>query len=94
MLTVSIILNFVLILGLVYMVFVHTGIIEDKDKNFLPDSIEEKVKKMKSDLAEMKERLSDELEDVADAVKEVGDQIEDIPGAISTKRKGRKKNVS
>lgn len=90
MLQASIILNVVLILVVAYMVFVHTGLIKDEDKNFIPDSIESKVKKMKADLAEMKARLGEELEDVAEAVKEVGNQIDDIPEALSTKRKGRK----
>lgn len=90
MLQASIILNVVLILALVYMIFVHTGLIKDEDKNFIPDSIEDKVKTMRADLAEMKARLGEELEDVAEAVKEVGNQIDDIPDALSTKRKGRK----
>ena len=90
MLQASIILNVVLILALAYMIFVHTGLIKDEDKNFIPDSIESKVKKMKADLAEMKSRLSEEIEDVTEAVKEVGDQLGDIPDALTTKRKGRK----
>ena len=91
MLTASIILNFVLILALVYMIFVHTGLIKDEDKNFLPDTLEDKAKKMKADIKRMKTRLADELDDVGEAIKEVGDQLDDIPKAISgKKRAGRK----
>lgn len=91
MLQASIILNVVLLLSLLYVIFIHTDIIKDEDKNFLPDTLEDKAKKMKADLKEMKTRLADEIDDVGEAIKEVGDQLDDIPKAISgKKRAGRK----
>lgn len=91
MLQASIILNVVLSLSLLYVIFIHSDIIKDEDKNFLPDTLEDKAKKMKADLKEMKTRLADEIDDVGEAIKEVGDQLDDIPKAISgKKRAGRK----
>lgn len=89
----SIIINVVLLIAIVYLVFVHIGTIKDEDKNFIPDSLEDKVKGIKQDISEIKSRLGEEIGDVKDAVKEVGDQLGDIPDALKTKRKGRKKNV-
>lgn len=89
----SIIINFVLLLALVYMIFVHIGFFKDEDKNFIPDSLEAKVKDLKEDISEIKSRVGEELDDVKDAVKEVGNQLDDIPAAMKTKRKGRKKNA-
>ena len=89
----SIIINVILLIAIVYLVFVHIGAIEDEDKNFIPDSLEDKVKGIKQDISEIKSRLGEEVGDVKDAVKEVGDQLGDIPDALKTKRKGRKKNV-
>jgi hypothetical protein len=89
----SIIINVILLIAIVYLVFVHIGTIKDEDKNFIPDSLEDKVKGIKQDISEIKSRLGEEIGDVKDAVKEVGDQLGDIPDALKTKRKGRKKNV-
>ena len=89
----SIIINVVQLIAIVYLVFVHIGTIKDEDKNFIPDSLEDKVKGIKQDISEIKSRLGEEIGDVKDAVKEVGDQLGDIPDALKTKRKGRKKNV-
>jgi len=90
MLTFSIILNIILLLSLIYVIFVHIGSVKDENKNFIPDSVEDKVKKIKNDISEIKARLSEELSDVKEAVKEVGNQMDDIPDAFKTKRKGRK----
>ena len=92
MLEFSIILNVILLGALIYMIFVHVGFVKDEDKNFIPDSIEDKFAQLKKDVVEIKSRLGEELSDVGDAVKEVGNQIDDIPGAFKTKRKGRKPN--
>ena len=89
----SIIINVILLIAIVYLVFVHIGSIKDEDKNFIPDSLEDKVKGIKQDISEIKSRLGEEIGDVKDAFKEVGDQLGDIPDALKTKRKGRKKNV-
>ena len=40
----SIIINVILLIAIVYLVFVHIGAIKDEDKNFIPDSLEDKVK--------------------------------------------------
>ena len=91
--TTSIIINFVLIIALVYVIFVHIGFVKDEDKNFIPDSFDNKIKNLKKDISEIKTRVGEEIDDVKDAVKEVGNQLDDIPDALKTKRKGRKKNA-
>lgn len=91
MLTFSIILNFVLVLALVYVIFLHTGLIKDEDKDFIADSVEKKIADVKEDVGQFKSRVGQELGDVVDAVKEVGNQIGDLPGAVTGKdRAGRK----
>jgi len=91
MLTFSIILNFVLLLALVYVIFLHLGFIKDEDKDFIADKLEKKVADIKEDVGEFKSRVGEELGDVVDAVKEVGNQIGDLPGAVTGRqRAGRK----
>lgn len=92
MLETSVILNVILLVGLIYMIFIHIGVIKDKDKDFIPDSVEDKFTQLKEDITEIKGRLSEELSDIGKAVKEVGNQIGDVPGVFKTKRKGRKPN--
>lgn len=91
MFTFSIILNFVLLLALVYVIFLHLGFIKDEDKDFIADKLEKKVADIKEDVGEFKSRVGEELGDVVDAVKEVGNQIGDLPGAVTGRqRAGRK----
>jgi len=92
MLTFSIILNVILAIALTYVIFLHYGAIKDEDKDFIPDTLEDKFAQLKKDVVDIKDRLGEELSDVGDAVKEVGNQIDDIPGAFKSKRKGRKPN--
>ena len=89
----SIIINVILLIAIVYLVFVHIGAIKDEDKNFIPDSLEDKVKGIKQDISEIKSRLGEEIGDVKDAVKEVGDQLGDIPDALKTKRTSGLENI-
>tara|TARA_R110000803_G_scaffold22060_2_gene55093 strand:+ start:7736 stop:7987 length:252 start_codon:yes stop_codon:yes gene_type:complete len=80
MTTVWIILGIVVILGFSLLYGYKTGKITDKDGDFIPDELEERV-----------ERVKEELVDVKNAIKEVGNQIGDIPKAIKGEtRTGRK----
>ena len=57
-----------------------SGKLTDKDGDFIPDELEQRV-----------ERVKQELNDVKEAVKEVGNQLGDIPSAVKGKtRTGRK----
>ena len=81
---ISLIVNF--ILGLM-----HLNKIKDEDKDFIPDAIEDKVKKIKNETKHRAKRIKEELSDVGAAIKEVGNQIGDLPDAAKGKtRKGRK----
>ena len=91
MLQVSLILNGVLLVVSGYQLFLLTGKIQDNDKDFIPDDLENKVADIKEKSAMIKKRLAEEVNDIKEAIKEVGNQIDDIPEAFSTKRKGRKK---
>jgi len=80
----SLLANF--ILGLM-----HLKKIKDEDKNFIPDVIEDKAKKIKEETKHRAKRIKEELNDVGAAIKEVGNQIGDLPDAAKGKtRKGRK----
>ena len=69
------------------------GLTQDENKNFIPDSIEDKFNKLKEELSHRVDRVGEELKDVSEAIKEVGNQIGDVPKAASGKeRKGRKKD--
>jgi gas vesicle protein len=91
MLQFSLILNGVLLVVSGYQLFLLTGKIQDNDKDFIPDDLEDKVADIKEKSAMIKKRLAEEVNDIKEAIKEVGNQIDDIPQAFSTKRKGRKK---
>jgi len=83
-LVISLIVNF--ILGLM-----HLNKIKDEDKDFIPDAIEDKAKKIKAEAKHRAKRIKEELNDVGAAIKEVGNQIGDLPDAAKGKtRKGRK----
>ena len=91
MLQFSLILNGVLLVISGYQLFLYMGKIQDNDKDFIPDDLENKVADIKEKSAMIKKRLAEEVNDIKEAIKEVGNQIDDIPQAFSTKRKGRKK---
>jgi ABC-type Fe3+-hydroxamate transport system substrate-binding protein len=76
-----------LIIGTVIYLY-KSGKIEDKDGNFIPDVIEEKVEEVKQRAA----RVADEVKDVAAAAKEVVKQSKDVVNAAkgNTTRKGRR----
>jgi hypothetical protein len=76
-----------LIIGTVIYLY-KSGKIEDKDGNFIPDVIEEKVEEVKQRAA----RVVEEVRDVATATKEVVKQSKDVVNAAkgNTTRKGRR----
>lgn len=67
------------------------GLFEDKNDNNVPDIVEEKVKKVKSEVVSRAKEVSKEISDVKEAVKEVGKQLSHVPNAVAgKKRSGRK----
>jgi molybdopterin biosynthesis enzyme MoaB len=76
-----------LIIGTVIYLY-KSGKIEDKDGDFIPDAIEEKVEEVKQRAA----RVAEEVKDVAAAAKEVVKQSKDVVNAAkgNTTRKGRR----
>ena len=76
-----------------YLVMLYKGKIKDTDKDFIADSVEDKVEEIQTNAVNKFKRLKEELKDVATSIKEVGNQIEDLPKSLKKKRTGRKKNV-
>ena len=69
----------------------HLNKIKDQNKNFIPDSIEEKAKKVKEATMHRLSRVKEELIDIKNSIAEVGNQIGDLPDAVKGKtRTGRK----
>lgn len=86
----------IIILGLsvlanIVLGLMHLGKIKDADKDFIPDTVEDKAIKVKEQTMHRLGRIKEELADVGAAIKEVGNQIGDLPDAAKGKtRKGRK----
>ena len=76
-----------------YLVMLYKGKIKDTDKDFIADSVEDKIEEIHTNAVNKFSRLKEELKDVATSIKEVGNQIEDLPKSLKKKRTGRKKNV-
>jgi molybdopterin biosynthesis enzyme MoaB len=87
MLTIIISVIALLIIGTVIYLY-KSGKIQDKDGDFIPDVIEEKVEEVKQRAT----RVADEVKDVAAAAKEVVKQSKDVVNAAkgNTTRKGRR----
>ena len=87
MLTIIISVIALLIIGTVIYLY-KSGKIEDKDGDFIPDTIEEKVEEVKQRAT----RVAEEVKDVASAAKEVVKQSKDVVNAAkgNTTRKGRR----
>ena len=76
-----------LIGGAIWVGTKYFGLFSDKDKDGIPDEVEDTVKEVKR----RAKRVKEELKDVKDAAKDVVDQVGDIAGAVKGKpRKGRK----
>jgi non-homologous end joining protein Ku len=72
----------------------RTKKIEDKNNNYIPDAIEDKIEDAKEVVKEIKSRVEQvkaEAADVVEAVKEVAKQSGDVvQAAKGNKRKGKK----
>ena len=74
------------------------GLAKDRDKDGIPDEVEDKVEDVKEavekttkEVKRRAKRVKEELKDVADAAKDVVEQVGDIKEAVKGKpRKGRK----
>lgn len=86
----------IIILGLslvanIVLALMHLNKIKDEDKDFIPDVIEEKAKKIKEATMHRLSRVKEELTDIKNSIAEVGNQIGDLPDAVKGKtRTGRK----
>mgnify|MGYP003154305611 CR=1 FL=1 len=76
-----------------YLVMLYKGKIKDTDKDFIADSVEDKIEEIHTNAVNKFSRLKEELKDIVVSIKEVGNQIEDLPKALKNKRTGRKKNA-
>ena len=76
-----------------YLVMLYKGKIKDIDKDFIADSVEDKIEEIHANAVNKFSRLKEELKDIVVSIKEVGNQIEDLPKALKNKRTGRKKNA-
>lgn len=95
MMTVLLILSALVVAGAVTFFLMKTGKIEDKDRNNIPDVVEEKLKEVKDVAKVVKERAKrvvEESKDVVEAAKKVVKQSKDIVTAANgnQSRKGRK----
>lgn len=90
----TVLLVFLAIAGIALLcIFLHRlGQIRDLDNNYIPDAVDDKVKKVKEDVTRIKKevkqrtkRVKQEMSEVIDAVKEVGNQAEDVIDAVKGK---------
>jgi F0F1-type ATP synthase membrane subunit b/b' len=93
--TILVIIGVIAVLGVIYYIVWKKGHINDRDKDLIPDEVEDAVADVKKVAKEVKRRgknVKKELKDVVKAAKEVGNQLGDVGAAITgKKRQGRKK---
>ena len=96
--TILIILGILAVGIAVYLYFYKTGKINDRDKDYIPDEVEDavdeskaKVKKTVTKVKRRAKRVKEELADVKDAIKEVGSQLKDVGQAAKGKRRSGRK---
>ena len=76
-----------LIGGAIWVGTKYFGLFSDRDKDGIPDEVEDTAKEVKR----RAKRVKEELSDVKDAIKDVADQAGDIGAAVKGEpRKGRK----
>lgn len=89
-----IILVAAVVAGAIWVATKYFGLFSDKDKDGIPDKVEDKVadaKKVAAQVKERAQRVKEELKDVVDAAKDVVDQSKDVVDAAKGgSRKGRK----
>ncbi len=93
--TILVIIGVIAVLGATYYIDWKKGLINDRDKDLVPDEVEDAVEDVKKVAKEVKRRgknVKKELKDVVEAAKEVGNQLGDVGAAVKgKKRQGRKK---
>ena len=93
MITILITVSILVVLSaavIIYLANLHNGGIKDIDKDFIPDSVEEKTKQIKEEIAQRHANVKLEIEDVTKAIGDAIDGLDDIPkAAAGAKRKGR-----
>ncbi len=80
--------------AVVLVILQKKGIIGDRDGDFIPDAVEDSVKKVKDTAKEVKrraKRVKEEINDVAAELKKAAAQVKDIkPAAQGKPRRGNK----
>jgi hypothetical protein len=85
MITLIILISIISVLStvaIIYLANLHNGRIKDVDKDFIPDVVEERAKRVK-------EEVGDIVQDLANAIDGIDDVVDAAKGS---KRKGRPKN--
>lgn len=83
--------TFLVILGLllagaaVYFFFLHSGKIEDKDGDFIPDAVEEKVEEVKADVKRTVKKVKEKVDVVEENLGDVIDEVKEIATVIKGK---------
>ena len=93
MLTFWIIIGVVIAAFVTYAIFYKQGKINDADKDFIPDEVEEVVEDIKETAKEVKrraKRVKEELSDVKASAKEIAEEVKDVVDAASGKSKKRR----
>ena len=80
---------FFIIAGLVgiaiatYLVMLYTGRVKDEDKNFIPDSVDEKIEDAKELIDDIKETVDEVADEIADVIDEAKDVVSVIKGKVT-----------
>ena len=93
MLTFWIIVGVIVAAGIAYAIFYKQGKINDADKDFIPDEVEEVVEDIKDTAKEVKRRarrVKEELADVKASAKDLAGEVKDVVEAASGKSKKRR----
>tara|TARA_B110000046_G_scaffold64963_1_gene72427 strand:+ start:457 stop:759 length:303 start_codon:yes stop_codon:yes gene_type:complete len=92
--TILVIIGISTVLSVIYYVAWKKGHINDRDKDLIPDEVEDVIEDVKETVEETKRRVEEvkeELKDVVVATKEVIEQSKDVIDAVKgKKRRGRK----
>ena len=73
----------VAVVAAAYFVLLYTGKVKDEDKNFIPDSVDEKIDEAKELVDDIKETVDEVAEEIADVIDEAKDVVSVIKGKVT-----------
>jgi uncharacterized Zn finger protein (UPF0148 family) len=85
MTTILVILGILAVGAAVIYFLIKSGKIEDKDGNFIPDVIEDKVEDIKEDVSETIQKAKTRVKKVKAELKDVKEELSDVVSAIKGK---------